>query len=176
MRTAIARYSPTSASRFRSRANSGSRTLLRSRSVGRPARRQRVLPALLPIKRRDHHVLKALTTEQMLQRPPVRRVRDQKHTFAVVIAREVTQELARLIDDVAVALAVRERRIDTLRALRMHTLNRCAVQIAIVALAQANVLQKRNVAAAEGDFGCLNRTAKIGGEDNVDPVVAPAFT
>jgi hypothetical protein len=49
---------------------------------------------------------------------------------------------------------------------------RPAVELAVVALAQAPVEEDRERRIGEGDLGGLGGAARIGGEDRADPVAA----
>jgi hypothetical protein len=49
----------------------------------------------------------------------------------------------------------------------------CAVELAVVALAQPPVEQHRDVAAGEGDPDRLDRSVQVGAEHRREPVVTP---
>ena len=77
--------------------------------------------------------------------------------------------------DVMVALAAGERRLDPPQPLSVDLRNRAPVQLAIVALAQTRVPANRQAGPGESDLGRLDGAAQVGGEDDLDPVVAPAL-
>src|SRR4051794_34487796 len=100
-------------------------------------------------------------------------MRDQQHLLAVVPLRKLGEELASLIEHLAVALAAWERAVDVSRA-RLERGDRRTVQLAVVAFPQPRVLQLRDVRAGEGDLDRLDRPAQVGAEDHVD--VATSLT
>ena len=53
---------------------------------------ERVLPALLPVERRRDELLERGAGEQMLERPPIRRMRDHEDPRAVELVQEIAQK------------------------------------------------------------------------------------
>src|SRR5262245_24649849 len=101
----------------------------------------------------------------MLQRPAIRRVRDQQNARAVELGKEVVQEGPSALDDLAVALAARVRLVDARRLEGVDLGDRGPIQVAVVALAEPPVLVNRNVRARECDLTRLDRTTEAGRED-----------
>ena len=108
----------------------------------------------------------------MAQGVALGRVRDDEHAFAVELARDVVEEGAHLLCAVPIALTAWVRFVDE-PASRLELLDRRAVQLAVVALAQTHVPPDLDFSPLEGDLGGLESTAKVGREDAGDPVVVP---
>jgi hypothetical protein len=77
-----------------------------------PAGWKQIVPALLPAERGVHKVLQGCSMEQAIQRPLVRRVTDDDDFTAVPCRGKVTEEVARLVHDLAVTLPVRVGLVD----------------------------------------------------------------
>src|SRR3954468_20385544 len=134
--------------------------------------RDAVLPAFLPLERRVDELLERYAFEQVLQRPPLRRVGDHEYAPVVELGGDVREERAHLLDALAVALAAGKGLVDEPHA-RVEPLDGAAVQLAVVALTQALVLPDLDAAAREGDLRRFDRTSQVGGEDARNPVVTP---
>jgi hypothetical protein len=77
----------------------------------------------------------------------------------VELAHNVVEEAAHFLDAVAVALAALVRSIDEAPP-RVEVADRCAVQVALVALPQACVLPELDVASLERDLRSLDRASQ----------------
>jgi hypothetical protein len=79
------------------------------------------------------------------------------------------------LGSLAPALARWMRMIEMLRSGAIEFVSRRTVLFAIVAFSQAPVMENRDRGIAEGDLGCLDGAPEIGGEDDSDSIVPPAF-
>src|SRR5262245_35579850 len=155
-------------------ASTGALAIARSLALHRQLTGQRVLPALLPLERRPDDLLERHSEQQMLQRPAVRRVRDQQDACAFQLGKEVVQEVPRALDDLPVALAARERLVDPPHAPRFVDVGgRRPVQLAVVALAEPPVLVNRELGPGKRDLRGLDRATEVGRETRCETVVAP---
>jgi uncharacterized metal-binding protein len=65
------------------------------------------------------------------------------------------------VDDLAVALTAGERRLDAAGSVPVQSGDGCAVEIAVVALAKAGVLDDRHAEVTKRDPGCLDGAREI---------------
>jgi hypothetical protein len=75
----------------------------------------------------------------------------------------------------APALAARIGTIETLPSRALELVAARAVPFAVVAFSQAPVVEDRDAGIAEGDLCRLGGSPKVGGEDDLDAIVPPAF-
>src|SRR6185503_18807892 len=102
-------------------------------------------------------------------------VTDEQEAPAGVRTPNVVEERRNASHRPAVALASGEREVDPAASLGGDRLRRRAVQLAVVDLAEAPVEEHGDVRRSERDLGGLDGSGQVGGEDGVDPVVAPAL-
>src|SRR4029079_6921418 len=147
---------------------------VRSLALGESAAVQAVLPALLPGERRGEERFERRAFQEVLDRPAVRGMGNHEDTRRA-LGREAGEEVARALHDVEVALPARERRPDSAEALGVDLGDRMAVELAVVALAQARILANDQGRPGEGGLRGLDRAGHGGGGDELDPVRAPAL-
>src|SRR3990172_11494601 len=92
---------------------------------------------------------------------------DDNDALAVPIARQVVEETTNSRHDIAQALALRERRIYSVRAIGVDLTRRRAGHRTVVGLAKALVGIDRDT-LTEANLGGLDGAAEVGAEDGVD--------
>lgn len=97
---------------------------------------------------------------------------DRDDLLAVVAGGDVGQETRGRLDDLPVALATGKRHVDVAHAASFDLRRGRAVQVAVVALAQARIEYDGDAGAAKGDLGGLDRPCEIGRVDDVRVVTA----
>src|SRR5262245_8307109 len=153
-------------------ASTGALAIRRSLALHRQLTGQRVLPALLPVERRTDDLLERHSKQQMLERPAVRRVRDQQDARAVELGEQVVQQAQRPLDDLPVALSPREGLVEPPYALGLDVGRGRAVQLPVVALAKPPVVLHGKLRPRKRDLRGLDGAPEIRREHDGETIVA----
>ena len=148
---------------------------MRSLALGVLPRIEPVNPAFPPLERRRYELVKVLSLEQMLERPPVRRVRDQNDARSLELLWEVGEKESRPLDDIPVALPAGKGLVHVIEPHGVDLGYRAAVQLAVVALAKPRVLPDWDPRARKRDLRGLDGAREIRCVHAGNPVASPSL-